>query len=274
MHKKIISIFIFLLFAITNIYANEENLKIASFNVQVFGKSKISKIEVKETLIKIISRYDIIFIQEIRDNSEIAIKKLIDELNKSSNEKYNYIISERLGNSNSKEQYAFIYKIDKIKIVDAIQYAEYNDFERPPFGIKIEYKKSILALVGIHIDPDKVKKEIDNLNESISTFERKFSTKNIVIFGDMNAGCKYISPYELKYSNLKRNNDYIWLIDNDIDTTVSNTNCAYDRVIINKELSKNIESAQVFHFDQEFDLSQDDAKKVSDHYPVEFEITK
>ena len=139
MQKKIIMIFIFLLFAITNIYANDENLKIASFNVQVFGKSKISKIEVKETLIKIISRYDIIFIQEIRDNSEIAIKKLIDELNKSSNEKYNYIISERLGNSNSKEQYAFIYKNAKIKIVDAIQYAEYNDFERPPFGIKIEY---------------------------------------------------------------------------------------------------------------------------------------
>ena len=44
------------------------------FNIQVFGPSKASKPEVMEVLASIISQFDIVAIQEIRDKSGKVIK--------------------------------------------------------------------------------------------------------------------------------------------------------------------------------------------------------
>jgi len=85
----------------------EETIKIASFNIQVFGRSKASKPEVMEVLASIISQFDIVAIQEIRDKSGKAIKDLevaVDDLG----ENYDFIIGPRLGRTSSKEQYAYI----------------------------------------------------------------------------------------------------------------------------------------------------------------------
>lgn len=258
------------IFAI-NLSANDE-LKIASFNIQVFGNSKISKPMIKENLVKIITRYDIVFVQEIRASDDYAIKKLLNEINSKSDEKYDFIISERLGSSSSKEQYAYIYKKAKIDVIDTFQYKISNDFERSPFAVKLKYKSFVFSLVGIHVDPDKVRKEIDNLNAVLKFAERKFSSENIILLGDMNAGCKYINPHNLENSLLRRNSDYNWLIDDFADTTVKKTNCAYDRIIANNRLSNNIKNVGVFRFDQEFKISKNDALKISDHYPVEFQL--
>ena len=85
-----------------------DTIRIASFNIQVFGRSKASKPEVMEVLANIISQFDIVAIQEIRDKSGKAIKDLevaVDDLG----ENYDYIIGPRLGRTSSKEQYAYSY---------------------------------------------------------------------------------------------------------------------------------------------------------------------
>lgn len=271
MKAKFILAMILSIFLSINLIARE-NLKIGSFNVQVFGKSKVSKIDVRENLIKIISRYDIVFIQEIRDSSGTAIKTLVGELNSKSNEKYDFIVSKRLGSSSSKEQYAYIYKKQKVAVLDTFQYPAFNEFERAPFAAKMKYKNFVFIIAGVHIDPDKVRDEIDNLNTVLKSIERKFVSDKILLVGDFNADCKYINPYNLKYSLLKRNSDYKWYIESPTDTTVGNTVCSYDRIVANKSLDKKIKSAGVFHFDEEFGISQKDALKVSDHYPVEFSL--
>lgn len=64
--------------------ANDENdegaLDIAAFNVRVFGLSKINNNEVIQNLVKIILRYDLILIQEIRDSSGKTIQSLFKQL--------------------------------------------------------------------------------------------------------------------------------------------------------------------------------------------------
>ena len=45
---------------------SDNKIKIAAFNIQVFGTSKASKPEVMDTLAKIVRTYDIIAVQEIR----------------------------------------------------------------------------------------------------------------------------------------------------------------------------------------------------------------
>lgn len=54
---------------------NENALSIASFNIQVFGKTKAKKKDVLLMLAKIISIFDVVAIQEIRDSSNSAIQK-------------------------------------------------------------------------------------------------------------------------------------------------------------------------------------------------------
>ena len=51
-------------------------VKIASFNIQIFGQTKASKPEVMDILAKIIRRYDIVAIQEIRDAAQSTCNSL------------------------------------------------------------------------------------------------------------------------------------------------------------------------------------------------------
>ena len=53
-----------------------ETITITSFNIQVFGISKAGKPEVMEIITDIITQFDIVAIQEIRDKSGTAIVKL------------------------------------------------------------------------------------------------------------------------------------------------------------------------------------------------------
>lgn len=53
-----------------------DRIKIANFNIQVFGKTKANKSDVMGILANILIKFDIIAIQEIRDKSGTAIKKL------------------------------------------------------------------------------------------------------------------------------------------------------------------------------------------------------
>ena len=84
---------------------NQETLRIANWNLQIFGKEKASNNELLNFYADKISRNDIIFIQEIRDISGTAFPKLCSALIE-----YSCINSSRAGRSSSKEQVGIIYK--------------------------------------------------------------------------------------------------------------------------------------------------------------------
>ena len=99
-------------------------LLVGAFNIQIFGKSKMSKPEVAQTLVAILRRYDLVLIQEIRDQSGDAILQLLKALNTVQEEPYLLILSERLGRTSSKEQYGFLYKPNKLEPLDQFAYED------------------------------------------------------------------------------------------------------------------------------------------------------
>jgi hypothetical protein len=113
-----------------------ESLRIGAFNIQVFGTTKASKPDVMEVLVKIIRTYDIIAIQEIRDSSQTAHPALVDEVNAGSSQ-YAYVVSDRLGRTISKEQYAYLYDTQQIELVRIpVTYPEpagTDPFHREPY---------------------------------------------------------------------------------------------------------------------------------------------
>lgn len=82
-----------------------DNIKIANWNLQAFGKTKSSNQELLQNYASILCNYDIIFVQEIRDKEQKAFPKLCNLLLE-----YNYIASSRAGRTQSKEQCGVIYK--------------------------------------------------------------------------------------------------------------------------------------------------------------------
>uniref|UniRef100_A0A8C5L2B7 Deoxyribonuclease I n=1 Tax=Jaculus jaculus TaxID=51337 RepID=A0A8C5L2B7_JACJA len=53
---------------------------------------------------------------------------------------------------------------------------------------------------------------------------------NIMLMGDFNAGCAYVTPSQWSAIRLRTSPIFEWLIPDDADTTSTPTDCAYDRL--------------------------------------------
>jgi hypothetical protein len=90
-------------------------IKIASFNIEVFGEKKVHEAPVVDVLVKICRHFDIIAVQEVRSVQDNVLPLFVQALNADGSH-YNFVIGPRLGRTNSKEQYAFIFDTDTIEV--------------------------------------------------------------------------------------------------------------------------------------------------------------
>ncbi len=89
---------------------------------------------------------------------------------------------------------------------------------------------------------------------------------NFIILGDLNADCGY---FDEDNTSPLRSSDYLWVINNSIDTTTKATNCTYDRIIFTSQATTDFTgNSGVFRFDSAYNLNYDSTIAVSDHYPV------
>ena len=86
-----------------------------------------------------------------------------------------------------------------------------------------------VALAGIHTSPKAAVAEINALADVHAAMEANMGTDNIIIMGDFNADCTYVRQSAMQGLALKTDPKYHWLIPDSADTTVSDTDCAYDR---------------------------------------------
>ncbi|MDY0267242.1 MAG: endonuclease/exonuclease/phosphatase family protein [Methanimicrococcus sp.] len=257
--------------------ADTEQISVAAFNIQIFGQSKAAKEDVMDVLTKTIRRYDIVGIQEIRDASGTSLPKLIDQINNGTDENgnaynFDYVVSDRLGRSTSKEQYAYIYNADTVFVAsEPLVYPEpdgTDPFEREPYMVTFRtHTGDFDALfILIHTKPDDAKNEIDELDTVISYAKTIYKgQENYVVMGDFNADGSYFN--ESGPSKMK-SEDYIWLIGNDEITTTKSKN-TYDRIVITKSLAPYFTNTSgVFNYSAEYGLNETQTHDVSDHYPV------
>ncbi len=119
----------------TPIIITGDTIKVAAFNLQIFGTTKADKPEVMKVLSKTIRNYDVIAVQEIRDSSQTALPLLRDAVNSRGSPQYDYVVSERLGRTASKEQYAYIYNTQTMQVMGTpYTYPDSTDmFQREPY---------------------------------------------------------------------------------------------------------------------------------------------
>lgn len=256
-------------------------LKIATFNVQIFGSKKMANTLVREILVKVILRYDIILIQEIRSKRDRPINLLFADVNRVSSPPgvYKMALSVRLGRTASKEQYAFLYRSDKVTVTDSYLYHDNQDtFQREPFVVRFQAKGAYVsdfAMAAIHTSPKAAELEIDHLVDVYDDIVQRWQLRDVMILGDYNAGCSYVTRSEWRKIRLATDKRFYWLFSDLMDTTVAKSDCPYDRMVVaGYNMTRGIfpDSAYVFNYKDAYGLSQDEAEKVSDHWPIEIQF--
>lgn len=256
--------------------------RICAFNAHHFGDSKSKNSKVMNTLVKIVSRCHVCLLQEIRDKDQKALPTLLSQLNRESQEQYDFVVSERLGRTESyQEQYAFFYRSSSVSVTGKYQFpderpGDRDAFAREPFVVRFSAPRTEIkefVLIPQHTAPTNTTKELDALYDVLQDVKTMWKTQNILLLGDFNADCGYLAKKNRKKVRLITDPELRWLLPEGTDTTVrASTDCAYDRIVVNEgKLSDTIvpSSARAFNFQEEFRLTEEEALDVSDHYPVE-----
>lgn len=263
--------------------SNDSEIKILSWNIENFGKSKIENATIVKIITEIVSDYDITAIQEVSNlfekedencsrNSEACKSnamcgKIKNTLLSSLGEKYDIRLSDYIKD----ERYLFIYNKEKVSLIEtylAVDTEEKGELCSPtetglmmrqPFVAKFKIKNETITLMQVHTSP---KNNIAELNALREFYEAEIK-KNIkvILLGDLNMDCEYFK--ETESTGLER---YNVAIQDEADTTVSKTDCAYDRFILNFNYS----DSGVIYFDKEKNISNPES--ISDHYPIYLEI--
>ncbi len=256
-----------------------EVARIATFNIKVFGKTKMGKPEVVTQLVDTVLQYDLVAIQEIKDIDETVPHNFLAELNNASGNFWNMSLSVRSGtqadDQSSQEQYAYYYNHSVFREIGEGEL--YNDsandyFQREPYRAQFELLNASgnssgfnFTLFTIHTKPASALAEINALHEVIQSYQENDSTEtDVILLGDLNADCSYATAQELWQSPL-RQPQYNWLVNDIADTTVSSTDCAYDRIITLEDLNGRLVGSWGI------DTSITNTS-VSDHYPVWFDL--
>jgi exonuclease III len=242
-------------------------VKIMSFNIQIFGVSKMEKPEVVNILTDIVSQADIVAVQEVRSSGIEPVEQFMSLLP----EKYDYVIGPREGRSSSREQYWIIYNAALFTVLGQETWVDEDDiFERNPFGVYFKSNNNFdFILINNHIRPDDAEAEINALPELVDYYRNLWNEPDVLIVGDFNADGQYYDENSLE--NVFYESSYKIIITNEYDTTIGANDNTYDRFIITSSAVEDYTgNFGIIRYDELYDFSQYgiEPKEVSDHYPV------
>ena len=242
---------------------------IASFNIQVFGESKLSKPQVVEVLARVVRHFDIVAIQEVRAKSDGVVPSFVQAVNAAGG-RYHYVIGPREGRTVSKEQYAFVYDTDRIEVdpssVGVVPNPQ-NSLHRPPLHARFRTRITpaemafTFWLVDIHTDPDEVPQELEAL---VGVFQGMQAARpdedDVILLGDLNAG-----PPEFRA--FQRIPGVTWAVAG--ATTNTRRTKTYDNLVFTRPATgEYLGGWGVLDLQATFGLPLEHALEVSDHNPV------
>jgi len=242
---------------------------VASFNIQVFGESKLAKPNVVEILARVVRKFDIVAIQEVRAKSDDIIPRFIQAVN-ADGSRYHYVIGPREGRTSSKEQYVFVYDTTRVA-VDPSSLGTIPDpsdrLHRPPmvarFRTLINPPQAAFSfwLVNTHTDPDEVPQELAALTDVFLAMQRAHPDEDdVIMLGDLNAG----PP---QFGSLQRIPGIGWAVAG--TTTNTRRSKTYDNLVFARpQTAEYLGAWGVLDLQTAFGLPLDNALEVSDHNPV------
>jgi len=252
-------------------------IRIATFNIQVFGEEKSRHNEVMEILARIIRNFDIVAIQEIRTQNENFLPEFVKRIN-AQGAHYDFAIGPRLGDTSSKEQYAFVFDRESVEINRSQIYTmedPENWMHREPLVAQFRVRGPHIddaftfTLVNVHTDPSpqSLTREINVLDNVYRAVRNDgLDEDDVILLGDFNVDDRH-------FGELAEIPGMVCVISG-VPTNTART-AQYDNIVFNDVPTTEYSGRHgVFDFREEFQLTKEQAARVSDHLPVwaEFSI--
>ncbi|WP_339007838.1 endonuclease/exonuclease/phosphatase family protein [Fusobacterium animalis] len=263
---KLLSI-IFALFFILSTLSLADEAYIASFNILRLGAAKKDMVQTA----KILKGFDIVGLVEVINRD--GVEELVDELDKQSDEKWDYHISPfGVGSSKYKEYFAYVYKKDKVKFIKSEGFYKNgkSSLLREPYGATFQIGNFDFTFVLVHTiygnNESQRKAENYKMVDVYNYFQDRDEKENdIFIAGDFN-----LYALDESFRPLYKHADKItYAIDPAIKTTIGAKGRAnsYDNFFFSQKYSQEFTGSS-----GALDFSGDNPKLmreiVSDHIPV------
>ena len=263
---KLLSILFALFFSLSTLSLADEAY-IASFNILRLGAAKKDMVQTA----KILKGFDIVGLVEVINRD--GVEELVDELNKQSDEKWDYHISPfGVGSSKYKEYFAYVYKKDKVKFIKSEGFYKNgkSSLLREPYGATFQIGNFDFTFVLVHTiygnNESQRKAENYKMVDVYNYFQDRDEKENdIFIAGDFN-----LYALDESFRPLYKHADKItYAIDPAIKTTIGVKGRAnsYDNFFFSQKYSQEFTGSS-----GALDFSGDNPKLmreiVSDHIPV------
>jgi len=246
-----------------------DTIKIASFNIQVFGESKLAKPHVVEVLADVVRRFDVVAVQEVRAKDQSVVPRFLERVN-AGGARYDYVIGPRLGRTSSKEQYVFLFDTARIELDRGSVYTapDRDDLlHREPMVARFRVRSPTAGqaftfnLVNIHTDPDETDLELDALDDVFVAVQRNATGEDdVILLGDLNVDERHLGE-------LGRVPNITWVVSG--QTTNTRGTKSYDNILFDRHLTAEYTGRWgVLDLESEFRLTRDQALEVSDHLPI------
>jgi deoxyribonuclease-1-like protein len=246
-------------------------IRIAAFNIEAFGNTKAAKDYVMVRLADIVRKFDIVAIQEIRSQNEYLIPSFVALVNQPGR-RYDHVIGPRVGRTISKEQYVYIFDTDRIEVDRQSVYtiSDPDDLlHREPLvatfmarGVNPD-EAFTFTLVNVHTDPNQpdLNQELDALAEVYRVVRRSVRQEDdVLLVGDFNADERHLQ----RLGQLPGIFPTIAGV-----STNTRQNAQYDNIIIHQPSTTEYTSRSgVFDVMRNYNLNEQQALEISDHFPV------
>ncbi len=258
---------------------SSETIRIATFNIQVFGKKKASDPNVMAVLARVVTQFDVVAIQEVRGGDSTPIAALI-ELIGASGGQYTATVSEPIGRTSQTESYAYVWDESRIQMIPQSAYVVQDPADRmhrEPMVASFETRVGSadgrmpfrFTLINAHTSPSEVaasaiENEM-NVLDDVFVRVRQYDYENsgeedCIMLGDLNvdtAGLRELGQIPNVTS-----------IAGDVMTNTRRSK-TYDHILIDRTMTREYTGRfGVVDFQRDFGLTEEQALLVSDHHPL------
>ena len=241
---------------------------LSSYNIQVFGQSKLDDQPTMEVLSHLATRFDVMAIQEIRSKEQDVMPRFVERINRQGLN-YDFIISERLGRTVIKEQYAFLYDATRIEPIDQpFVVPDVEDWiHREPFVCRFRVRglppelAFTFVLINIHTDPDLTDEELQAMASIYRYVKEEYPDEDdFIVLGDLNEDEHHLGP-------LGEIPGIMYVIGGQPTNTAGTR--TYDNMLFEKRTTGEFTGLSgVFPLINEYGLTAEEAVRVSDHLPI------
>ena len=265
--------------SLSDLRKSPDTIRIATFNIKVFGDKKSSDQAVMGAIARIVSQFDVVAIQEVRGDDALPIRRLVDLLNVSGG-RFTATVSEPIGRSTYRESYAYVWDETRIRLIPQSAYVvmdQADRMSREPMVASFQVNTGTadgrvpfrFTLINAHTSPSEVAasaigNEMDVLDDVFVSVRRydfeSTGEEDCILLGDLNVDTKglrelgQIPGIETIAGDIKTN------------TLGSKT---YDHILIDRRMTREYTGrCGVLDYQQDLGLSAEQALQISDHKPL------